>query len=295
MMTLVAVVVCGGGCQSGRPAVYETPTAAVDALVSAMKADDPKELEAVFGREGRDIVSSGDRVADRNQYAAFVSAFEAKHVLTEETDGAKTLSVGADDWPFPVPLVQGKGGWVFDSVSGRDEILNRRIGRNELSTIQVCLAIVDAQREYALMDADGDGLRDYARKLRSSEGKRDGLYWAAKEGERSSPMGPLVAEATEEGYGKGRSKGAYHGYRFRLLLGQGETAAGGEMDYVVNGKLLGGFAVVAWPAEYGNSGVMTFMVSHEGKVYQRDLGKQTAARVGRMKLFEPGGWEEVGG
>lgn len=294
-----AVVVMVGGCQSGgrqmhEGVVYETPAAAVDGLVGAMRADDPKALERVFGREGREIVSSGDRVADRRQFAAFVSAYEAKHGLTDEADGVKVLSVGEDGWPFPVPLVKREKGWVFDAAAGREEILNRRVGRNELSAIQVCLAMVDAQREYAALDPDGNGLPDYALKLRSSEGKRDGLYWPTKEGEQPSPMGPMVAEATAEGYGRGA--GAYHGYRYRLLLGQGPSAAGGAADFMVKGKLLGGFALVAWPAEYGNSGVMTFMVSHEGKVYQKDLGSQTARRVGAIKVFDPDeSWVEVAG
>jgi len=203
--------------------------------------------------------------------------------------------IGKDDWPFPIPLVKKGDSWFFDTEKGREEVLNRRIGQNELSTIQTMLAIVDAQREYAVKDLDGDGVPEYARKFMSDPGKKNGLYWETKEGEELSPLGPAAAQAREEGYKKSGNKPIpFHGYYYRILESQGKNAAGGAYDYVVKGKMIGGFAVVAYPAKYGNSGVMTFLVNHDGVVYQKDLGKITAKTANAMKKFDPDStWKKV--
>ena len=283
------------GCQSGSPRTFKSPDAAVDSLVSALRAGDTKALDGIFGKDGKAIVSSGDAVADRNGYGQFIEAYDAKHQLAPAADGEMTLTIGQGDWPFPVPIVKADKGWQFDTAAGKDEILNRRIGRNELSTIQVCLAIVDAQHEYARLDPTGQGLPVYARRIISEPGKKDGLYWPTPEGAAPSPLGPLVARAADEGYTAGRDKSGqpapYHGYRYRLLTAQGPHARGGATDYVIAGRLIGGFGVVAYPAEYGSSGIMSFIVNHEGVVYQRDLGPDTEQVAKSMKAFDPGdGW-----
>jgi hypothetical protein len=210
--------------------------------------------------------------------------------LEKETDKKVTLVVGTHDWPFPVPIVKKGETWVFDTMAGKEELLNRRIGRNELNTIKVCLAYVDAQREYALKDRDGDGLLEYAQKFRSTAGKKDGLYWQAKEGEEQSPLGDLAARAVKEGYTSkkpGDNPVPYHGYFYKILKAQGKNAPGGAYDYVVKGSMIGGFALVAYPAEYGNSGVMTFIVNHDAVVYEKDLGKDTAKIASTMTKYDP--------
>jgi hypothetical protein len=204
------------------------------------------------------------------------------------------LAAGEGDWTFPAPLVRKGDKWSFDTESGHQEFLNRRVGRNELDTMQTLLAIVDAQREYASTDADGNGLADYAARFASSPGKKDGLYWPTQNGEPQSPLGPLVAKAVLEGY-RGKAKAGtpqpYHGYIYRMLTAQGKNAKGGAFNYLVRGKMFGGFAVLAYPASYGNSGVKTFMVNHDGVLYERDLGPSTAAQAAKIKLFDPGaGW-----
>jgi hypothetical protein len=230
-------------------------------------------------------------VADANDWTKFVAAYDAKKSFEMKGEGRAILQVGADDWPFPAPIVKHGKAWAFDANAGREEILNRRVGRNELDTVQTLLAVVDAQREYAATDADGNGYADYAKRFRSSPGKKDGLYWDASAGQAESPLGPLVAVAATEGYGKQAKKdagpAAYHGYHYRILRSQGSHANGGTYDYMVGDKLLGGFAVVAWPANYGSSGVMTFLVNHEGVVYEKDLGPRTAALAASMTRFDP--------
>jgi len=226
--------------------------------------------------------------------------YDDKHELVEgsEPDAPYTLLVGESSWPFPIPVVKGKSGWYFDTAEGKDEILNRRIGRNELSAIQVCLAIVDAQREYARRDPAGTGLPVYAEKFNSDPGTRNGLYWPAKEGEEKSPLGELVAKASEEGYKSARNESGeqvpYHGYHYRILTSQGQSAPGGARDYIVEGKLIGGFGVVAWPDQYGNSGIMTFITNQDGVVYQKDLGPSTPKLAESMAAFDPGeGWKKA--
>jgi hypothetical protein len=269
---------------------YKTPEAAASALAAAVKAG-PKDILKVLGSAGEDVVDSGDDVADKDAREKFSSAYDTKHSVSIENDKKASLVIGPDDFPFPIPLVHTKGGWEFDTDAGREEILVRRIGRNELDTIQTCLAYVDAQNEYADEDR-GDGIGVYAQRIVSSPGKKDGLYWPSEKND--SPLGEIAAEATSEGYKVGGEPQPYHGYYFRILSQQGPNASGGAIHYVVNGKMIGGFALIAYPADYGNSGIMTFIVNHAGTVYQKDLGKDTEAIAKRMTSFDPDRtWKKV--
>jgi hypothetical protein len=270
---------------------FATPEEAVKAAVGAAKSNNDKELLAIFGAQAKDLMFSGDAVADKQRRERFLAAYNEKNSIVTEGDN-RIVTVGKDAWPFPIPLVKKSDGWVFDTEKGREEILNRRIGTNELDAIQVILALFDAQREYAMKDRDGDKILEYARRFRSEAGKKNGLYWEAKAGEEPSPLGPIVVQAQKHGYtaqgaAVGQTLAPYHGYYFKILEGQGKNAAGGAYSYVVKGNMLGGFAFVAFPAEYGNSGVMTFVVNHDGKVFQKDLGKNTAKAAAAMKEFNP--------
>ncbi len=288
MLGLALVGALGQGCASTQRS-FATPEEATQALVAALRANDAAALSDIFGSDGDQIIASGDKVADQNGYATFLGLYDEKHALVGEND-SKILQIGKAEWPFPIPLVLADKGWVFDTESGKEEILNRRIGRNELATIQVCLAAGDAQHEYAMLDRDNNGLHEYALKFLSDPGKKNGLYWETKESEAPSPLGAFVSRATEEGYTRGANDEPvpYHGYYYRILTSQGANAPGGELDYLINGKLIGGFAIVAHPAEYGNSGVMTFIVNHQGVVYQRDLGSDTKSIAKAMKAYDPG-------
>ena len=275
---------------------YATPDDAVQALVAAIRSAEVKRIHQVLGPGSGKLIRSGDPVADEQARDRFVTAFDMRSKIEPDGDAKATLLIGDKDWPFPFPLVKGAEGWKFDAKSGADEILNRRIGRNELAAIQVCLAYVDAQREYALTEGNSNGLRKYAMKLVSTGGKHDGLYWPTQEGGPLSPLGPLAAKAKEEGYGKSKNavNEPYHGYFYRVLNGQGSDAPGGAHQYVVNGKMIGGFALVAYPARWGASAVMTFMVNHEGVVYQKNLGKGSAALALGMTSFNPDStWSKV--
>jgi Protein of unknown function (DUF2950) len=268
----------------------------VQALIAALKAGDVKAMLDVLGRAARPLITSGDPVADRHGRERVVQKYEESHSLARSGETKAVLQVGKDDWPFPIPLVKGETGWRFDTQAGKEEILNRRIGRNELAAIEVCRAYVDAQREYYLRNPQGDALLQYAQQFASTEGERDGLYWPAAPGEEASPLGPLVANARGEGYKKGEVGKSipYHGYYYRILKAQGPDAPGGAYTYVVNGKMLGGFALVAYPASWGNSGVMTFSVNHDGVVYQKDLGPNTSAAARAMTQFNPDStWEPL--
>jgi hypothetical protein len=265
---------------------FKSPEEAIQALVEAAKKGDTQGLMAIFGPASKDIIFSGDKVADKAGRGRFIAAYEEKNKLVNEGDKKVVLVVGQNDWPMPIPLVKEGEAWLFDTKEGEDEILNRRIGKNELNTIEVCLAYVDAQREYAMKDCDGNRVRDYAQRFASTRGKKDGLYWEAKEGEVQSPMGPLMAKAAKEGY-KRFTLSPYHGYYYRLLKAQGEHASGGAYSYVAHGNMMGGFAMVAYPAVYGNSGIMTFVVNQDGFVYQKDLGKDTKKIAEAMTLYDP--------
>jgi hypothetical protein len=262
---------------------FTNPDDAASALAAAVKSGVKQDMLKVLGADGEDIIDSGDDVADADARGKFVSAYDARHSV--KVDGKKaTLIVGADDFPFPIPLVHNKTGWEFDTDAGRQEILYRRIGRNELDTIKTSLAFVDAEDEYADKDR-GDGVGVYAQRIVSNPGKKDGLYWPSDNND--SPIGQLAADASAEGYKAGSEPQPYHGYYYRILTQQGASAPGGAMSYIVKDKMIGGFALVAYPADYGNSGVMTFIVSHAGTVYQKDLGEDTAARVKSMTSFDP--------
>jgi hypothetical protein len=297
--TVVVLIVAFAGTPANaapKQKVFASPEEAVNALAAAIKSNNEKELLLIFGPEAKELISSGDPVSDKQRFDKFSKAFDQKHSLV--TEGEKmVLILGEKDWPFAVPLAKKGDQWFFDTKAGREESLNRRIGENELSTIQTMLAIVDAQREYAMKDRDSNGVLEYAEKLVSDPGKKNGLYWETKEGEKESPLGELVADARAEGYTKAgmtRNPRPFNGYCFRMLKKQGRHAPGGAFDYVVNGKQIGGFAVVAYPAKYGNSGVMTFVVNHDGVVYQKDLGKNTAKSAQEMKAFDPdSSWKKV--
>ena len=275
---------------------FATPEAAVRAFAAAMESNDENELLSIFGMAGKELISSGDPVRDKQRRETFIADYNRKNKLAQE-GSRMILNVGEKDWPFPIPLVKQGDQWFFDTKAGKEEILNRRIGENELSTVQTLLAIVDAQREYAMHDRNNDGIREYAEKFGSDPGKKNGLYWTTQPGEAPSPLGELVAEARAEGYRRsGTQQGPipFHGYYFRILKKQGKHAAGGAFDYVVKNKMIGGFAVIAYPAAYGSSGVMTFIVSHEGMVYQKDLGKNTAKTATAMTSFDPDKtWKKV--
>jgi hypothetical protein len=266
---------------------FGTPEAAVEALVAAARSGDANTILKILGPDGKPVVSSGDPVADSNIRQDFVSAYDAKHAIEMEGDGTQTLIIGDEEWPLPIPLVNKEGQWQFDTLAGLDEILRRRIGRNELSAIQVSLAYVQAQNEYSSLNPAGLGRGAYAQRIVSRPGKKDGLYWPSPEGEEPSPLGDLAAQAAAEGYKPGSTPIPYHGYYYRILARQGPTAPGGAYDYVVNGKMIGGFALIAYPAEYGSSGIMTFMVNQDGTVFQKDLGADTARLVPNIRSFDP--------
>ena len=297
-IVLVTVSLAAEGGTSAFAAVTQRHFASLDeavqALIDALRSGDKKAMLAVLGSDANSVVSSGDAVSDRRARERFVAAYDDKHRL-EAGGGKVVLIVGPEDFPFPIPIVPDGPDWRFDTAAGKEEIVNRRIGQNELNTIQVCLAYVDAQREYYASDPDGDALLQYARKFASSEGKRDGLYWPTKPGEPPSPLGPLVARARGEGYAKRSANPvAYWGYHYRILTAQGKDAPGGAYDYLAHGKLMGGFALVAYPAQYGVSGVMTFIVNQDGVVYQKNLGPNSAAIARAMKQFNPDStWQKV--
>jgi len=275
---------------------YASPEAAIAALVDAVKSNDKVELSELLGPHGSKLISSGDAVADKNGRAAFVKAYGESSKLTFEGDAKAVLVIGSKDWPFPIPLVKSDNVWRFDTGQGEQEILNRRIGRNELESIQVSLAIVDAEREYAALQLSREGSAKYASRIVSTAGKHDGLYWQTKAGEPPSPLGPLVAAAASEGYKPDYSLGRapYHGYLYRILAAQGKDAHGGEYKYFIKGKMIGGFAAVAYPARYGASGIKTFIVNHDGVVFEKDLGPHTVAVASRISAYNPDStWKQV--
>ena len=272
---------------AAQPA-FATPDDAVKALVTAMRAGDRKAVTALMGPGSDFWLFTGDDVADKDEWTRFLSNYDKKNSLARSGDAKAMLLIGDDEWVLPAPLVKKGERWTFDGAAGSNETTNRRVGRNELNTIQTLLAIVDAQNEYAQNDADRNGVADYARRFISTPGTRDGLYWPVAAGAPQSPLGPLVGEATKEGYGAQKTEPkAYHGYHFRLLTAQGPDAKGGAYDYVAQKMLLGGFAVIAWPSKYGASGVMTFLVNHDGVVFEKDLGAGTAATVAKIARFNP--------
>ncbi len=299
---IAALMMSAGFYQSAFAAdakqkTFKSPEEAAKAFINAVKGNDTKELLTILGPAGKEVISSGDEVAGKAWRDRFVKAYEEMNKLVNESDKKVILNVGNEEWPYPIPIVKKGENWFFDTKAGKEEILNRRIGRNELNAIQVCLAYVDAQREYLMEDRDENKLLEYAQKFMSDKGKKNGLYWEAKEGEQESPLGPLIAKAGVEGYTGKRPIGKrnpYHGYHYKILKAQGKNALAGEYDYVVDGKMIGGFALVAYPDEYGNSGVMTFIVNQDGVVYEKNLGRETEKIARAMENFDPDEtWKKV--
>ena len=273
---------------------FSSPAAAAAALVAASRADDLKTMLAILGPGSEELISSGDSVADNASRDRFVTAYEQKHSLEARTATTMILHVGADDWTMPIPIVKQGNSWGFDISKGKQEILNRRIGRNELYVIEVIEAYVAAQHEYASKDCRGGGKVEFAQRFISSPGSHDGLYWEAREGEEQSPLGPLFAWAAQEGYDAESYLSPFHGYYFKILKEQGEHAEGGSYKYVVKDKMILGFALVAYPAEYGNSGVMTFVVNQEGIIFEKDLGENTRRLAEAISVYNPDeSWKKV--
>ena len=278
---------------SGKLQSFPSAEAAADALTDAIRRDDDGAMAAILGDGWRDMVPTSADDEERLR-TRFLSAWDENHKVIAKDDSKAAVEVGGSGFVLPVPIVKDGAGWHYDIEAGRKEIAARRIGRNELAVIQTLLAVVDAQREYASLDPMKAGVPQYARRLLSSPGKKDGLYWEAAPGEPQSPLGPAVAKAQAQMQAKGEPGEGYYGYRFRLLYGQGPAARHGARDYLVKSRLIGGFAVIAWPVSYGETGVATFMVNHRGDVYEQDLGADTARRAAAINLFNPEkGWEKA--
>lgn len=274
-----------------EPKHFSTPDEAAAALASAAQSGDPAALTSLFGAGHEDLLSSGDAVEDKNNREGFAAMTKEKITTEKNGEDRAIILVGNQAWPFPIPLVkQGDDAWQFDAVQGKEEIIDRRIGRNELRTLSAVRGYAEAQIDYASQDRDGDGVPEYAQKFMSNPGQQDGLFWETSEDGPESPLGPLMAEAQAQGYmfeGKPEQPTPYHGYYFHILTRQGPAASGGKYDYIINGNMIAGFGLVAFPATYGASGVMSFIVNQQSKVYQKDLGPKTAEIAKAMKEFNP--------
>ena len=291
-LKLLALMVMFAGCsKTAKPSftAFSSPDEAGNGLLNAAKAGDQNAILAIFGTDSKDVILSGDPVQDKATVGAFATGYEQMHRWRKMPDGSQVLLIGAQNFPFPIPLKKNDSGqWFFDTAAGREEILRRRIGRNELSVIDVCGALADAQADYYSRRHDDGSTKQFALKFISDPGKQNGLYWDSQDGQPKSPLGPLLAYATAEGYSvKPDAHQPFHGYYFRMLKGQGSNAPGGAKDYVINGKMVGGFAFVAYPAAYGNSGVMTFIMNQDGVLLQKDLGKTTTETASAMTVFNP--------
>ncbi len=294
LLLVMAALPCGGFAAQPKVTqkLFPSAEAARQALIDAVQAKDHGALRAIFGPVASEL-EPGDPVEQATEFAHFAQHVAEGVDLVKKGEGRALLMIGAKKWPFPVPLVKKGDSWLFDTEAGREEILNRRIGHNELLAIRACRAYVDAQREYyGMAEPDGDQLPKYAQHMISTPGHRDGLYWPTATGEKESPLGPLVAKAKEEGYMQKRPAGEkgprpFQGYYFRILKRQGPHAPGGKFNYVINGNMVAGFALVAYPARWGVSGVMTFIVNQRGRVYQKDLGPNTAAIARKMRAYDP--------
>ena len=288
-----AVLLALSGC-SRAPTAFESPEAAANEFIDALERDDPDRLTKIFGPDAKHLIKSGDAVADSAERERFLRLYDESNAIVRSGEVAY-LNVGTAEWNFPIPIVKRQQGWMFDAPLGEREIVTRRIGRNEISAIMVSLAYVDAQCEYARNPREHAGYLEYAQRLISTTGKRDGLYWPTQDGEAPSPIGPLVATAQLEGYevpenkeGKAAAKPQpYHGYYYRILKSQGGNAVDGAYEYVIDGHMIGGFGLIAYPANYGNTGVMSFVVNHRGVVYEKDLGEDTATQAAAMTRFDP--------
>jgi hypothetical protein len=299
VVMMITAALCGtivylssDAAYAGNQKVFGTPEEAAKVLIEACKDNDRSRLMEIFGDSAKDMIISADEALEKSWRREFYDwAMEAQKL--EKKNGTMVLIVGVKEWPFPIPLVKDAQGWHFDTASGREEIIYRRVGMDELKAISACQAYVKAQKIYADKDRNGDDVLEYAQKIGSSPGKKDGLYWPDEKGAEMSPLGPLVAEAGD--YGKGRKQGdPFYGYYYKILTGQGDKAAGGAHEYIINGHMVAGFALLAWPAAYRSSGVMTFMVNSNGKVYQKDLGADTAKMAGAMERYNPDStWKPV--
>jgi hypothetical protein len=276
------------GSKEGAAMAFDTPQQAAEALIRATEGYDVPTLMAIFGPNGKDFISSSDPVRDKSIAADFAAKAQEKHLVTVDpkNNTRAVLSVGSDDWPLPVPIVRRGSKWYFDSKQGHNEILFRRIGANELDAIQVCRGFVVAQKEYASKVHDDSGINQYAQKIISTPGKHDGLYWQDADGSPGGPISEAIARAIQEGYSPGKTSG-YHGYYFKVLRGQGPAARLGQLDYVVEGVMIGGFALVAFPAEYRVTGVKTFMISYDGILYEKDFGPDTTNIVQQLERYNP--------
>ena len=287
----ILVVACKKEEKPPELGVFASPDAAASALQTAIKAADVNALVGIFGPESKQLILSGDDVQDKNAASALASRYDVMHRWRKMPDGSQMLIVGADNFPFPIPLKKNPTGqWYFDTAAGRDEVLNRRIGRNELAIIDVCGAIAGAQVEYFAKSHDGQPAKQFAMKFISDDGKQNGLYWKSPDGQPASPLGPLAVAATAEGYKANpgsNGQTSFHGYLFHMLNGQTANTPGGAKQYVINGKKTGGFAFVAYPAEYGNSGIMSFIINQDGVLLQKDLGKTTTQIATAMTDFDP--------
>lgn len=294
-LAVAAALLLAVASEAGAQQLFQAPEDAGKALAAAAKSGDIRAIMRVLGPDGATVATSGDAVSDSNARTQFVLAYEKKHQVTMDGQDKAMLLIGDGDWPFPIPLIRRNESWRFDAAAGKEEILQRRIGRNELSAIQASLAYVDAQQDYAEKDRTGAGVGVYAQRFASRPGKKDGLYWlAASAGGEESPIGELVARATAEGYRVGKGRSPFHGYYYKILTRQGPNAPGGAMDYIVRGNMMGGFALVAYPAEYDNSGVMTFIVNQKGIIYEKDLGPNTAGLASNMTAYDPdSSWRKV--
>ncbi len=291
---LLVIVATGLACAASASVPqreFATADQAVEALVSATRTDAPESLLGILGPRGAKLIHSGDAVADREARDRFLAAYDQAHHLEYEGSGHAALLVGAEDWPMPIPLVHEGSGWRFDTRSGEQQIIDRRVGRNELNVIEVCRAYVEAQREYADIQANAPGERQYAQHFLSHPGQRDGLYWPVSGEEAESPFGPLVAQARAEGYVGGRPEGRrqpYYGYYYRILTRQGTHASGGARNYITaDGRMSRGFALLAYPAAYGDSGVMSFIVNQNGIVHEKNLGPHTASIARTIREYDP--------
>jgi hypothetical protein len=285
----LALPVCAA---AGKEQTFNSPDEAVNALVTAAQNNDTNAIHLIFGPAGHELISP-DVVQATDEFNMFKERLMEKTQLIINSDSNATLELGADGWPFPIPLVKQDAQWHFDSAAGQDEIFARRIGSDEMGAIDVCNAYVEAQREYASQDRMGDGVLAYAQFLRSASGTHDGLFWPTNQpGEELSPFGPLIAQACVEGYHRAAKmlndeQAPYHGYYFKILTSQGKHAPGGKFRYIINGRMIAGFALVAWPAEWGDTGVMTFVVNQQGKVYQKNLGSRTAKSAKAITIYDP--------
>ena len=281
--------------QTGRYRTFATPEAAVQALVDATKAGKLDGLIAIFGPEGQELVASSDPATGRRNREVFTVAAAERWHLVDDGANRKTLVIGSEEWPFPIPLVKEANVWRFDTAAGKEEVIARRVGRNELEVIQTCRAYVAAQLRYARDGHDGKPAGAYAMTFRSDPGKENGLYWPATRGQKRSPLGDLVAHAGGEGRAvPTRQPSPFYGYYFRILTAQGAAAPGGASKYVVNGAMSGGFAMVAWPAQYNVTGVMTFIVGRDGVVHEKDLGDATDEAVKKVTVYNPdASWQKV--